>query len=130
MVAGFEAFYLYPPDMGEGKALIMERAVEVAAGEVVYLGNHRVHEWKRGVQSKMSPQVGGVRLLSSTPGAGPEPIPNFMNHSSWMTARSGTFSLEHTRKAGNETRVLKHVLQDVQGTGWDNKIESRLASLR
>jgi hypothetical protein len=130
LVAGYEGFYLYPPDMSEGKAVIMERVVEVGAGEIVYLGNHRIHEWKRGLSSKMSPQVGGIRLLSSTPGAGPEPIPNFMNHSSWMTAGSGTFSLEHTITSATETRTLQHILQEVQGTGWDTKVESRLASLR
>jgi hypothetical protein len=130
LVAGFEGFYLYPPDMREGKAIILDRVVEVGPGAIAYLGNHRIHEWKRGLSSKLSPEIGGVRLLSSTPGAGPEPIPNFMNHSNWMTAGSGTFSLERTMKPSEERRILEHVMQEVGGTGWDTKIASRLASIR
>lgn len=126
VVAGFEAFYLYPPKMSEAKQAVLERLVEVRAGEVVYLGNHRVHEWKRGLSSKMSPTIGNVRLMSSTPGAGPEPIPNFLNHSSWMTAGSGTFSMELRKVKSEEERVLRHVLQEVPGSGWDTKIHAKL----
>lgn len=130
LVAGFEAFYLYPPNMREGKEVVLDRVVEVQEGQLAYLGNHRIYDWKRGVSSRLSPKIGGVRFLSSTPGAGPEPIPNFMNHSSLMTAGSGTFSMEHTVKRADEKRVLKHVLQEVRGTGWDTRIEARLRALR
>lgn len=130
LVAGFEAFYLYPPDMAEGQKAVIDRAVEVRAGEIAYLGNHRIYEWKRGVSSKLSPEVAGVRLMSSTPGAGPEPLPNFLNHSSWMTAGSGTFAMERTMEASDEKRVLEHVLQEVAGTGWDVLVEARLREIR
>jgi hypothetical protein len=130
LAAGFEAFYLYPPDMSEAKQVVLDRVVEVQAGQIAYLGNHRIHHWKRGVSSKLSPKVGNVRFLSSTPEAGPEPIPNFMNHSGLMTAGSGTFSMERTVKKRDEQRVLKHVLQEVAGTGWDVKIQARLKALR
>lgn len=130
LVAGMEAFYLYPPDMSESKQVVLERVVEVKAGEIAYLGNHRIQDWKRGVSSKLSPKIGNVRLLSATPGAGPEPLPNFMNHSSVMTAGSGTFSMQRTLKPQDEKRVLKHVLQEVGGTGWDTLIEARLRKLR
>jgi len=130
VVADFEAFYLYPPKMSSAKQAITERLVEVRAGEVVYLGNHRVHEWKRGLNSKLSPKIGNMRLMSSTPGAGPEPIPNFMNHSSWMTAGSGTFSLELRSVKKEEERTLRHILQEVPGSGWDAKIEAELMAKR
>jgi hypothetical protein len=130
VVAGFEAFYLYPPKISAAKEAILERLVEVEAGEVVYLGNHRLHDWKRGLSSKMSPTIGNVRLMSSTPGAGPEPIPNFMNHSSWMTAGSGTFSMELRSVQKEEERALRHVLQEVPGSGWDAKIEAKLMAKR
>jgi len=129
-VADMEAFYFYPADMSEAKEEILGRVIEVRAGEVVYLGNHRVHQWKRGLSSKLSPKIGNIRLMSSTPGAGPEPLPNFMNHSSWMTAGSGTFSLERTLVSKDEKRILRHVLQEVPGSGWDEKIESRLVAAR
>ena len=130
VVAGFEAFYLYPPNMKQGKEMILDRVVEVKEGQLAHLGNHRVYDWKRGVSSKLSPKIGGVRLLSQTPGAGPEPIPNFMNHSSVMTAGSGTFSMERTSSAAGEKRVLEHILQEVQETGWDTRIEARLQAIR
>jgi hypothetical protein len=129
VVAGFEAFYMYPPDMDEAKAIVQQFTTDVEPGTLVYLGHYRVHNWKRGLQSKMSPQVGSVRLLPSTPGAGPEPLPNFMNHSSLLTAGSGTFSLERTRTEGVERAVLKQVLADVQGTGWEERIEGRLRKI-
>jgi hypothetical protein len=129
VVAGMEAFYLYPPDIGEGKAMVLDRVVEVGPGEIAYLGTHRVHDWKRGVQSKMSPRVGSFRLMSSTPGAGPEPIPNFMNHSSVLTAGSGTFSLTRYTGPKFEKQILEHVLGEVDGSGWDTRIRSRLAVL-
>lgn len=68
--------------------------------------------------------------MPQTPGAGPEPVPNFMNHSSFMTAGSGTFSMERSLESAIEQRVLERVLQEVRGTGWDSKIEARLAVLR
>lgn len=129
-VAGMEAFYFYPADMSEAKEEILGRVIDVRPGEVVYLGNHRVHEWKRGLTSKLSPKIGNVRLMSSTPGAGPEPIANFMNHSSWMNAGGGTFSMERTLLPKDEMRILRHVLQEVPGSGWDEKIESRLVASR
>lgn len=115
LVAGMEGFYLYPPKMGEGKQIILDRAIEAGPGEVAYLGNHRVHEWKRGVSSKLSPKIGSFRLMPQTPGAGPEPLPNFMKHSSLMTAGSGTFGLDHSLEPNVEKRVINHVLQDVGG---------------
>ena len=130
VVAGFEAFYFYPPKMSEAKEAITERLVEVRAGEVAYLGNHRIDDWKRGLSSKLSPQIGPVRLMSSTPGAGPEPIPNFMNHSSLLTAGSGTFSLERRIVAREEERVLRSVLQEVPDSGWDTKIHAKLTANR
>lgn len=129
-VAGMEGFYLYPPNLREGKEVVLERVVEVGAGQVAYLGSHRIHEWKRGVSSRLSPKIGSFRLMPQTPGAGPEPVPNFMNHSSFMTAGSGTFSMERSLESAIEQRVLEHVLQEVRGTGWDSKIEARLAVLR
>ncbi len=130
LVAGMEAFYLYPPNMKEGKQVVLDRVVEVEAGQLAYLGNHRLYKWKRGVSSKLSPKFGSFRLMSSTPGAGPEPIPNFMNHSSLLTAGSGTFSMKRTMKQAGEKRVLKHILQEVRGTGWDTRIDARLRALR
>lgn len=129
VVAGFEAFYMYPPDMSEAKEAVLEHTTEVAPGTLAYLGHYRVYDWKPGLSSKMSPKIGSVRLLSSTPEAGPEPLPNFMNHSSLLTAGSGTFSLERTRTAGGERAVLERVLTDVQGTGWEGKIDGRLREI-
>jgi hypothetical protein len=130
VVAGFEAFYLYPADIGEAKQAVTDRVVEVQAGQLAYLGNHRIEEWKPGAQSKMSPRVGSVRFLSSTPGAGPEPIPNFMTHGSLMTAGSGTFGLKRTLSAADEKRVLGQIRQEVQGTAWAARIDARLQTLR
>ncbi len=126
VAAGFEAFYFYPPDMDEAKAIVQAHTTDVSPGSLAYLGRYRIHNWKRGVQSKMSPKVGSVRFLPSTPGAGPEPLPNFMNHSSALTAGSGTFSLERVRTKRGERAVLRHVLAEVRGTGWEQKVEQRL----
>jgi hypothetical protein len=126
VVAGFEAFYFYPPDMSEAKAAVLEHTTEVAPGTLTYLGHYRIHDWKRGLNSKMSPRIGSLRLLSSTPGAGPEPIPNFLNHSSVLTAGSGTFSLERTTAKDAERVVLQQVLAEIRGTGWEERIEGRL----
>lgn len=128
-VAGFEAFYLYPADIGEANQAVTERVVEVKPGQLAYLGDHHIVGWKRGAQSKLSPQVGSVRFMSSAPGAGPEPIPNFMTHGSLMTAGSGTFALKRTLAAADEKRVLQHVRQELQGTGWDAKIDERLRAM-
>jgi hypothetical protein len=130
VVAGFEAFYLYPADISEAKAAVTERAVEVKAGQLAYLGNHGFVDWKPGPQSRMSPRAGSVRFMSSTPGAGPEPIPNFLNHTSLMTANAGTFALKRTLAAADEKRVLAQVRQEVQGTGWDVRIDEKLRALR
>lgn len=129
VVAGFEAFYFYPPDMSEAKATVLEHTTEVAPGSLTYLGQYRIHDWKRGLNSKMSPRVGSWRLLASTPGAGPEPIPNFLNHSSALTAGSGTFSLERTMAKDAERVVLQQVLTDIRGTGWEDRIEGRLQKI-
>jgi hypothetical protein len=126
VAAGFEAFYMYPPDMSEAKKVILKNTIEVEPGTLAYMGHYRVYNWKPGLNSKMSPQVGSVRFLSSTPGAGPEPIPNFLNHSSLMTAGSGTFSLERTMSKSSERGVLQQVIAEVQGTGWEKRIERRL----
>lgn len=126
VAAGFEAFYLYPPDMSEAKEVILKHTTDVAPGTLAYMGHYRIYNWKRGLNSKMSPQVGSVRFLASTPGAGPEPIPNFLNHSSLMTSGSGTFSLERTMAKDSERGVLQQVLAEVRGTGWDQRIEGRL----
>ncbi len=130
VVAGFEAFYLYPADVSEAKQVVLERVVEVQPGQLAYLGNHRIQNWKPGAQSKLSPQVGSARFLSSTPGAGPEPIPNFLNHKSLMTAGAGTFSMKRTLVVADEKRVLEQIRREVQGTGWDTKIDERLRALR
>lgn len=129
VVAGFEAFYLYPPDMSEAKAVVQHHTIDVEPGTLAYLGHYRIHNWKRGLHSKMSPKVGSWRLLSSTPGAGPEPLPNFMNHSSVLTAGSGTFSLVRNRTEQEEKAVLNQVLAEVQGTGWEERIEERLQDI-
>jgi hypothetical protein len=129
VVAGFEAFYFYPPDMSEAKDAVLDHTTEVAPGTITYLGNYRIHEWKRGLNSKMSPRIGSWRLLSSTSGAGPEPIPNFLNHSSVLTTGSGTFSLEHTMGKDAECEVLQQVLSEIQGTGWEERIELRLQKI-
>jgi hypothetical protein len=130
VVAGFEAFYLYPPKVSEGKEVVLAHAVEVAPGSLAYLGRYRIRDWKPGLQSKWSPQVGSVRFLSSPPGTGPEPLPNFMNHKSMLAAGAGTFTLERKRTAADEKRVLEHVLEEVQGTGWDARIEGKLTASR
>jgi len=130
VVAGFEAFYLYPPKISEAKEAALAHAVEVAPGSLTYLGRYRVHDWKPGLQSKMSPQVGSMRFLANPPGTGPEPLPNFMNHKSALAPGAGTFSLERTRPSGDERRVLAEILGEVKGTGWDARIEGRLAALR
>jgi len=129
VVAGFEAFYLYPPSISEAKEVALAHAVEVAPGSLTYLGRYRVHGWKPGLQSKMSPQAGSVRFLANPPGTGPEPLPNFMNHKSALSPGAGTFSLERTRPPANERQVLQQILAEVKGTGWDPRIERRLAAL-
>jgi len=130
VVAGFEAFYLYPPKISEAKEVALAHAVEVAPGSLTYLGRYRVHAWKPGLQSKLSPEAGSVRFLANPPGTGPEPLPNFMNQKSALAPGAGTFSLERTRRPDDERRVLQAILGDVRGTGWDPRIESRLAALR
>jgi hypothetical protein len=129
VVAGFEAFYLYPPNIGEAKEIALAHAAEVAPGSLTYLGRYRVHSWKPGLQSKLSPQAGPVRFLANPPGAGPAPLPNFMNHQSALAPGAGTFSLERTRQPGDERRVLQAILREVKGTGWDPRIETRLGAL-
>jgi hypothetical protein len=130
VVAGFEAFYLYPPSISEAKAAALAHAVEVAPGSLNYLGRYRVHAWKPGLQSRMSPQVASVRFLANPPGTGPEPLPNFMDHKSALSPGAGTFSLERTRPPADERRVLQAILTEVKGTGWDARIEGRLAASR
>jgi hypothetical protein len=130
VVAGFEAFYLYPPSMSEAKQAALAHAVEVAPESLIYLGRYRIHAWKPGLQSKLSPQAGSVRFLSNPPGAGPEPLPNFMNQKSALAPGAGTFSLERTRQSADERRVLRAILGEVTGTGWDARVERRLATLR
>lgn len=130
VVAGFEAFYLYPPSMSEAKEVALANAVEVAPESLTYLGRYRIHAWKPGLQSKLSPQVGSVRFLSNAPGAGPSPLPNFMNQKSAMAPGAGTFSLERTRPPADERRLLRAILGEVAGTGWDPRIEQRLAATR
>jgi hypothetical protein len=129
-VAGFEAFYLYPPSIGEAKEVALKHAVEVAPGTLTYLGRYGVRDWKPGAQSKLSPQVGSVRFLANPPGTGPEPLPNFMNEKSAWAPGAGTFRLEHTRARADERRVLQAILAEVRGTGWDSRVETRLAALR
>lgn len=130
VVAAFEAFYLYPPDISEAKEVALAHAVEVAPGSLTYLGRYRIHDWKPGLQSKMSPQAGSVRFLANPPGTGPEPLPNFMNRKSALSPGAGTFSLERTRTPADERRVLGKILAEVSGTGWDTRIEGRLAARR
>jgi hypothetical protein len=130
VAAGFEAFYLYPAKLSAAKEAVLGHAVDVGPGSLAYLGRYRVHDWKPGAQSKLSPQVGSVRLLSSPAGSGPEPIPNFMDEKSAWTAAAGTFSLERTRSSSDERRVLEHVREEVAGTGWDDRIDARLGALR
>jgi hypothetical protein len=130
VVANFEAFYLYPPSISEGKEVVLGHAVEVAPGSLTYLGRYRIHAWKPGLQSKLSPQAGSVRFLANPPGTGPEPLPNFMNHKSALAPGAGTFSLDRTRPRSDERRVLGKILTEVKGTGWDTRIEKRLSALR
>jgi hypothetical protein len=130
VVAGFEAFYLYPPKMSEAKEAALAHAVDVAPESLTYLGRYRIHAWKPGLQSKLSPQSGSVRFLANPPGTGPEPLPNFMNQKSALSPGAGTFSLERTRQPADERRVLRAILGEVTGTGWDPRIEGRLAALR
>lgn len=129
-VASFEAFYLYPPDISEGKQVVLANAVEATPSSLTYLGRYRVHDWKPGAQSKLSPQVGSVRFLANPPGTGPTPLPNFMNETSAWAPGAGTFRLERTRPRSDERRVLQAILGEVRGTGWDSRIERRLSSLR
>jgi hypothetical protein len=130
VVAGFEAFYLYPPNISAAKEAALAHAAEVAPGSLTYLGRYRVQDWKPGVQSRMSPKAGSVRFLANPPGAGPEPLPNFMDHKSALAPGAGTFSLEHTRPPTDERRVLQQILGEVGGTGWDTRIATRLAARR
>jgi hypothetical protein len=53
-----------------------------------------------------------------------------MNHKSGLSPGAGTFSLDRTRVPFDEQRVLRHVLEEVQGTGWDARIQSHLATRR
>jgi hypothetical protein len=129
VVAGFEAFYLYPPKMSEAKEAALAHAVDVAPQSLTYLGRYRIHAWKPGLESKMSPQAGSVRFLANPPGTGPEPLPNFMNERSALAPGAGTFSLERTRQSADERRVLRAILGEVTGIGWDPRIEQRLAAL-
>jgi hypothetical protein len=39
------------------------------------------------------------------------------------------FAHERTRKPTEERRVLQAILAETQGTGWDTRIETRLAGL-
>jgi len=130
VVANFEAFYLYPPSISEAKAAALANAVEVAPGSLTYLGHYRIHAWKPGLQSKLSPQAGSVRFLANPPGTGPEPLPNFMNQKSALSPGAGTFSLERTQPRADDRRVLQAILAEVKGTGWDARIEGRLATSR
>ncbi|HEX5065354.1 MAG TPA: hypothetical protein VFY49_04515 [Myxococcota bacterium] len=130
VVANFEGFYLYPPSMSDAKDVALKHAVDVAPGSVTYLGRYRIHQWKPGVQSKLSPQVGSVRFLSNPPGAGSSPLPNFMNQQSALAPGAGMFSLEFTRSKKDEQRVLRAILGEVKGTGWDARVEKKLATLR
>jgi hypothetical protein len=130
VVAGFEAFYFYPASMSEAKQTALANTIEVAAGSLTYMGRYRIHDWKRGAQSKLSPQLGSVRFLSSPPGTGPEPLPNFLNKGSALAPGAGTFALSRTRAASDERRVLRQILEEVRGTGWDTRIEARLRSVR
>jgi hypothetical protein len=130
VVAGFEAFYFYPPSMSEAKEVARAHAVEVPAGSLTSLGRYRVHDWKPGVQSRLSPQVGSVRFLSSPSGTGPEPLPNFMDRKNALAPGAGTFSLELTRPPADQRRLLQQILGEVRGTGWDARIEGQLAALR
>ena len=129
-VAGFEAFYLYPPDISEAKEAVLAHAVEVAPGSLAYLGHYGIRDWKPGAQSKLSPQVGSVRFLANPPGTGATPLPNFMNERSAWSPGAGTFRLERTRTRSDERRVLQAILGEVRGTGWDPRIEQRLGALR
>jgi hypothetical protein len=45
VVAGFEAFYLYPPKMSEVKEAALAHAVDVAPESLTYLGRYRIHSW-------------------------------------------------------------------------------------
>lgn len=128
--AGWEAFYMYPPNMKQGKEAALANTVEVAPGGMTFLGRYRVYDWKPGAQSKLSPKIGNVRLLSSPPGTGPEPIPNFMGGKSAWTAGAGVFQMERTQRRSEEKRVLKQILNEVEGTGWDTRIAERLRELR
>lgn len=131
VVASFEAFYLYPPSMGdEGKQAVLANAVEVKPGSLTYLGHFHIRNWKPGLQSKMSPQAGSVRFLSNPPGTGPSPLPNFMDRQSALAPGAGTFALARTRPPKDENRVLRAILGEVEGTGWDTRIEGKLASSR
>jgi hypothetical protein len=130
VVAGFEGFYFYPPQMSEAKEAALAHAVEVVPGSLTYLGRYRIHGWKPGLQSKLSPEVGSVRFLSAPPGTGPEPLPNFMNHKSALAPGAGTFSLQRTRARADEQRVLRHVLEEVKDTGWDSRIQEKLSARR
>ena len=130
VVAGFEAFYLYPPSITEAKTAALANAVEVAPGSLTYLGRYRIHAWTPGLQSRLSPQAGSVRFLANPPGTGPEPLPNFMNQKSALAPGAGTFSLERTQARADDRRVLQAVLAEVRGTGWDARIERQLAAAR
>jgi hypothetical protein len=128
--AGWEAFYMYPPNIEKGKEAALANATEVAPGSLTFLGRYRVHDWKPGAQSRLSPQVASVRVMSSPPGTGPEPIPNFMDGKSAWAPGAGSFKMERTQRKADEKRVLSQILSEVTGSGWDARVEERLRALR
>ena len=131
VAAGFEAFYFYSASMADAERTALAHAVDVSAGSLTYLGRYRVHDWKPGAQSKLSPQMGSVRLLSSPPESGPTPIPNFLSEQGEGGLRgAGIFALQRTQAARDERRVLDHVLEEVTGTGWEGRISARKSQIR
>jgi hypothetical protein len=130
IAAGFEAFYFYAGKMSDVERTALAHTVDVSAGSLTYLGRYRIHDWKPGAQSKLSPRIGSARMLSSPPQSGPTPIPNFMGEKGAWSAAAGIFAMERTQKPSDERRLLDHILEEVTGTGWEQRIEPRRRSLR
>lgn len=128
VAAGFESFYFYPSKISEAKEIVKQYAVEVRENAVTYLGTFEIYDWKRGLQSKMSPHAGKWRFLSGPANAGPSTIPNFLEGgSNILAAGSGKFKVKRTldapKDAPKKKEALQFALELSEGTGWDTMIQ-------
>jgi hypothetical protein len=126
VAAAFESFYFYPAKISDAKETVTQYAVEVRENTATYLGTFEIYDWKRGLQSKMSPRAGKWRFLSGASNAGPSTIPNFIDgRSSLLAAGSGKFKVKRSMDAPKKKEVLQFALELTSGTGWDTKIQDQ-----